>query len=73
MSKYLFQINRILEKNLKEPGDYTLFNLIPVLEELWNHKRYRTMKYSKNISKYFFQINRIWGKASKRSRRTHII
>ena len=40
--------------------------LIPVLEELWNHRRYRTMKYLKSISKYFFfQINRIWEKTLK--------
>jgi hypothetical protein len=37
--KIFFQINGIWEKTLKEPADYTLFNLVPVLEELWNHRR----------------------------------
>jgi hypothetical protein len=41
MSTYFFQINRILEKTLREIADYTLFNPIPVLEELWNHSRYQ--------------------------------
>jgi hypothetical protein len=63
--KIFFQINGIWEKTLKEPADYTFFNLVPVLEELWNHRRYRTMKYLKSISKYFFQINRIWEKTLK--------
>jgi hypothetical protein len=63
--KEYVKINGIWEKTLKEPADYTLFNLVPVLEELWNHRRYRTMKYLKSISKYFFQINRIWEKTLK--------
>jgi hypothetical protein len=30
-----------LEKTLKEIADYTLFNLILALEELWNYSRYQ--------------------------------
>jgi hypothetical protein len=51
MSAYFFQINRILEKTPKEIADNTLYNLILVLEELWNHSRYQDNKILKEYVK----------------------
>ena len=74
MSTYFFQINRILEKTLREIADYTLFNPIPVLEELWNHSRYQDNEIFKEYVKIFFPTKQNLGKDSKRnSRRIHII
>ena len=67
MSTYFFKINRILEKTLKEIEDYTLFNLILVLEELWNHSRYQDNGILQEYVKYSFQINRIWEKPLKKT------
>jgi hypothetical protein len=55
-----------LEKTPKEIADYTLFNLIPVLEELWNHSRYRD-------NEIFFPNKQNLGKASKRNSNTHYL
>jgi hypothetical protein len=66
MSTYVFQINRILEKTLKDIADYTLFNLILVLEELWNHSRYQD-------NGIFFPTKHNLGKASKRNSNTHYL
>jgi hypothetical protein len=66
MSTYFFQINRILEKTPKEIADNTLYNLILVLEELWNHSRYQDNKILKEYVKIFFPNKQNLGKDSKK-------
>jgi hypothetical protein len=73
MSTYVFQINRILEKTPKEIADYTLFNLILVLEELWNHSRYQDNGILKEYVKIFFPNKQNLGKASKKNSNTHYL
>jgi hypothetical protein len=57
----------------KEIADYTLFNLIPVLEELWNHSRYQDNEIFKEYVKIFFPNKQNLGKASKRNSNTHYL
>ena len=62
-----------MEKTLKEIADYTLFNLILVLEELWNHSRYQDNGILKEYVKIFFPNKQNLGKASKRNSNTHYL
>jgi hypothetical protein len=62
-----------LEKTLKEIADYTLFNLIPVLEELWNHSRHQDNEIFKEYVKIFFPNKQNLGKASKKNSNTHYL
>ena len=62
-----------MEKTPKEIADYTLFNLIPVLEELWNHSRYQDNEIFKEYVKIFFPNKQNLGKASKRNSNTHYL
>ena len=62
-----------MEKTPKEIADYTLFNLILVLEELWNHSRYQDNGILKEYVKIFFPNKQNLGKASKKNSNTHYL
>ena len=62
-----------MEKTPKEIADNTLYNLILVLEELWNHSRYQDNGILKEYVKIFFPNKQNLGKASKRNSNTHYL
>ena len=62
-----------MEKTPTEIADYTLFNLILVLEELWNHGRYQDNGILKEYIKIFFPSKQNLGKASKKNSNTHYL
>ena len=62
-----------MEKTPKEITDYILFNLIPVLEELWSHSRYQDNDIFKEYVKIFFPNKQNLGKASERNSNTHYL